>query len=72
MEDTDHLKASIGPAFVNEAQWASFLFPIGLRKLAEKSHHKTATQNLKNFIQSIIDDREIRPNFQDGLRSKKY
>lgn len=71
-EDTDHLKASIGPAFVNEAQWASIPIPDRFKAISgEKSSKYNFTQNLKNFIQSIIDDREMQPNFQDGLRNQE-
>ena len=71
-EDTDHLKASIGPAFVNEAQWASISIPDRFKEISrEESSQNHFTQNLKNFIQSIIDDREMQPNFQDGLRNQE-
>ena len=62
-EDTDHLQAAVGPVFVDEGQWMSM--PIPQRFKA------TEPEESANFTQSIIEDKEMQPNFQDGLRNQE-
>ncbi len=73
VDDVDHIQVALGPAFVKERVMTSMPVPRRFKSSDESSHF--ARQNrpgiIHAFIEAILDDKEMQPNFEDGLRNQE-
>jgi len=67
-DDTGHIEAALGPVFVREGQLLSIPVPARYRP---RDGGTGFTENVSNFIDAIVDGKEMLPNFEDGLRSQE-
>ncbi len=71
-EDPDHLQVSLGPALIKEAIMTAILAPHHFKSPDEGPSAKfNAAGNVRAFVEAILADKEMRPNFQDGLQNQE-
>lgn len=67
-DDTDHIEAALGPVFVREGQMLSIPVPA---RFTPRDGQYGWTENVSNFIDAIIDGKEMEPNFSHGIRNQE-
>ncbi len=71
-EDTDNIQAAVGPVSVRESQMLSIPVPQRFKPTRRGAADRFGTtQNMQHFVEAILEDKEMVPNFRDGLRNQE-
>ena len=67
-DDTNHIEAALGPVFVREGQMLSIPVPA---RFTPRDGGFGWTENVSNFIDAILDGKQMDPNFAHGIRNQQ-
>jgi predicted dehydrogenase len=73
VDDADHIQAALGPAFIKEQIMVRIPVPRRFKPADESNFFSRQNRagHIYNWIEAILEDKEMFPNFQDGLRNQE-
>jgi len=69
-DDVSHVRAALGPVFIRERVMAPIPVPRRFKSPIPEDEHNVSG-NIRAFIQAILEDGDMEPGFQDGLRNQE-